>query len=174
MKRALGFKYTTGAVILAQIDSLAEQRRKYPQVLQKNLQRSGAKSNYMSQILTIWQNQISSAIFFTPMWFGIQSYIPKLPTYQQSTFIPYIYSKKEIDAIFKACDELRLQIVQTDSGLFCMPSLIRLLYSTGLRISEALAMKMEDVNLDENYLLVRIAKVEGTYNTNIRLPGLCL
>jgi integrase len=89
---------------------------------------------------------------------GIQSYIPKLPPPQQSKFIPYIYSQKEIEALLKACDELRLHFVQLDSCLFCMPTLIRLLYSTGLRIGEALSMKTEDVNLDENYLRVRDSK----------------
>jgi integrase len=39
-----------------------------------------------------------------------------------------------------------------------MPALIRLLYGTGLRISEALALKMDDVNLDDNYLRVRDSK----------------
>ena len=45
-----------------------------------------------------------------------------------------------------------------DSCIFCMPALIRLLYCTGLRLGEALAMKMEDVNLDENYLRVMDSK----------------
>ncbi len=39
-----------------------------------------------------------------------------------------------------------------------MPALFRLLYGTGLRIGEALALKNEDVNLADNYLLVRDSK----------------
>jgi integrase len=39
-----------------------------------------------------------------------------------------------------------------------MPALIRLLYCTGIRIGEALSIKMEDVNLDESYLRVRDSK----------------
>ena len=39
-----------------------------------------------------------------------------------------------------------------------MPALIRLLYSTGLRISEALALRDQDVNLEESYLLVNDSK----------------
>ncbi len=37
---------------------------------------------------------------------GIRSYIPQLPTFK-STFTPYIFSKTEINALFKAVDELR-------------------------------------------------------------------
>lgn len=39
-----------------------------------------------------------------------------------------------------------------------MPVLIRLLYATGLRIGEALALKMQDVNLNENWLRVKDSK----------------
>lgn len=45
-----------------------------------------------------------------------------------------------------------------NSCLICMPALIRLLYSTGVRIGEALALKDEDVNLEENYLRVKDSK----------------
>lgn len=89
---------------------------------------------------------------------GIQSFIPKLPPYHRSTFIPYIYSYIEVEAIFKACDELRLCAAHMQSNLFSMPALIRLLYGTGLRIGEALTMKNDDVNLDENYLRVKDSK----------------
>jgi integrase len=39
-----------------------------------------------------------------------------------------------------------------------MPTLVRLLFATGLRIGEALALKMEDVNTDANFLIVRKSK----------------
>lgn len=159
MKRALGFKYATGAVILGQIDRLAEQRveislgitKEFAAKWSEKLIEESDSSQY-SRISVL--AQFSSYLIDL----GIQSYIPKLLPYQQSTFIPYIYSQKEIDNIFRACDELRLSVLNMKSCLFCMPTLIRLLYCTGLRISEALAMRMEDVNLDESYLRVRDCK----------------
>jgi len=39
-----------------------------------------------------------------------------------------------------------------------MPALLRLLYGTGLRISEALALQNQDVNLEQHYLRVKDAK----------------
>jgi integrase len=42
--------------------------------------------------------------------------------------------------------------------LFVMPALVRLLFATGLRIGEALALKMEDINLESNFLIVRKSK----------------
>jgi integrase/recombinase XerD len=155
MKRALGFKYETGAVILDQIDRLAEQCAETSSGITKEFAEKWSKkrieeSDFYKYCRISFLAQFSSYLIDM----GIQSYIPKLPPYQQSTFIPYIYSQKEIGDIFKACDELRMSVLNMKSCLFCMPTLIRLLYSTGLRISEALVMKMEDVNLDENYLRV--------------------
>lgn len=45
-----------------------------------------------------------------------------------------------------------------DSAIIILPALIRLLYGTGLRIGEALSLKDEDVNLADNYIIVRDSK----------------
>jgi integrase/recombinase XerD len=45
-----------------------------------------------------------------------------------------------------------------DSPIIILPALIRLLYSTGLRISEALSLKERDIHLDDNVLIVRDSK----------------
>ena len=42
--------------------------------------------------------------------------------------------------------------------MFAMPALLRLLYSTGLRGGEALALAAKDVNLNDQYLIVRDSK----------------
>jgi integrase len=42
--------------------------------------------------------------------------------------------------------------------MFCIPALIRMLYCTGIRIGEAIALRDGDVHLDEGYLLVRDSK----------------
>lgn len=45
-----------------------------------------------------------------------------------------------------------------NSIIIILPALIRLLYGTGLRISEALSLRNKDVHLDDNYLVVRDCK----------------
>ena len=159
MKRALGFKYRTGTLILAQIDSLAAERVEISVGITKEFAENWGKKQLHESDSYQYARISFLAQFSSHLCdLGVQSYIPKLPRFPQSTFIPYIYSQKEIEALFKASDELRLSCVQMDSCIFCMPALIRLLYCTGLRLGEALAMKMEDVNLDENYLRVRDSK----------------
>jgi integrase len=91
---------------------------------------------------------------------GRDCYIPQMPRYNRSgkTFSPYIFTHEQIDAIMKKSDELRLYDKHMNCTLFCVPAVIRLLYSTGLRISEALSVKNEDVNMDDGYIHIRKTK----------------
>jgi integrase/recombinase XerD len=45
-----------------------------------------------------------------------------------------------------------------DSPIFILPALVRLLYATGLRISEALSLKERDIQLDDRVFIVRDSK----------------
>ena len=91
---------------------------------------------------------------------GIHSYIPQLPPSCNNTFIPHIFSQDEITAIFKACDEVKTQKRVMNSIIIILPALFRLMYGTGLRISEALALRNKNVNLADNFLVVKDCKNE--------------
>lgn len=88
---------------------------------------------------------------------GYRSHIPKLPKYR-STFIPYIFTKAEVASIFRASDKLFLKRKYMYSQVGAMPTLLRMLYSTGLRVGEALNLKHGDVDLDRGYLVLRACK----------------
>ncbi|MDO9579272.1 MAG: tyrosine-type recombinase/integrase, partial [Bacteroidales bacterium] len=90
---------------------------------------------------------------------GYDCYIPRIPVNPASkSFTPYIYSTREIADIFKASDNMRLYDKRMSTILFIVPIIIRLLYATGLRISEALALKNKDVDFDRRCLCVRKSK----------------
>jgi integrase len=89
---------------------------------------------------------------------GCPCFIPKLPRQSHPGFTPYIFTHEQITALFKACDQYRLYDVRMGTSLFAMPSLLRLLYSTGVRITETLSIKNEDVHLDEKYIMLRKTK----------------
>lgn len=88
---------------------------------------------------------------------GYPSYIPKLPRAYKSTFTPYIFSQQELQSIFKACDTLESK-GNMNSSHNVMPTLFRVLYGTGIRIGEAVALKNKDVHLQERYFIIRDSK----------------
>jgi hypothetical protein len=82
--------------------------------------------------------------------------LPPRPPKPPAEFIPYIYSEPEVRALLDAVDArheedwlVRPQTVRT---------LLLLLYATGLRISEALALTTADVDLHEAILTIRETK----------------
>jgi len=99
---------------------------------------------------------------------GCSCFIPRLPKQPNSNFAPYIFTKEQIASIFKAADDFRLYDKRMCSALFAMPTLLRLLYSTGLRVSEALSIRNEDVHIDENYI-----HIHKTKNGSDRVVPLC-
>ncbi len=159
LKRKLGFKFVSGSIILSQIDSLAAERGETASGITKGFtgiwsQRRPNESGFYRYDRIRHLAQFSSYL----CGLGIQSYIPRLPRLPKSTFIPYIYSQEEIRTLFDACDGLRARQARKDSCMICMPVLVRMLYCTGIRIGEAIALKDGDVHLDEGYLLVRDSK----------------
>jgi len=89
---------------------------------------------------------------------GCPCQIPKMPPQPKTDFTPYIFTMEEIASIFSACDAYRLYDVRMGTSLFTMPSLLRTLYGTGMRVSEALSIVNEDVHLDEKYIHLRKTK----------------
>jgi integrase len=156
MKRKLGFKFVKDAKLLFSIDVLATESGQITQGITKDFADLWIKKTFNESSRNHYQRAICLKHFSTFLCgFGIQSYIPKLPPPPKTTFIPHIYSPFEVNALFEASDKLRIPNSCTSCSLICLPLLIRTLYSTGIRIGEALALKNEDVNLLENYLRVR-------------------
>jgi len=158
LKRGMGFKYNTEEMIYSIFDRFTIERRETIVGITKNLaeewnRRKPNESDSYRYHRAICLNQLSSFLCKN----GIHSYIPKLPLCK-SSFTPHIFSQDEITAIFKACDEVRTQKKVMNSIIIILPTLFRLLYGTGLRISEALSLRNKDVHLDENYLVVRDCK----------------
>lgn len=88
---------------------------------------------------------------------GCECYISPPPR-NNSDFTPYIFTHEQIEKIFKICDGLTLHSSNMDCILFALPALFRLLYSTGLRINEALSIKNEDISLDNHWIILKKTK----------------
>jgi integrase/recombinase XerD len=82
----------------------------------------------------------------------LPSDVPKLPP----PLIPYIYSVDELNHLVAATDTL--QTPQSPLRADTMRSLLLLLYGTGMRIGEALSLRLPDVDLVERLLTVHDTK----------------
>lgn len=76
---------------------------------------------------------------------------------QHKDFCPYIYSKKELALLFHAADAFG-KVGKIPCSEKSFPLILRMLYGCGLRISEALALKVQDVDLKRSVLIIRDAK----------------
>jgi len=157
-KRELGFKYHTNATIFSLFDRFTIERGEKIVGITREL--AGAwrnlnpnESDSYKYHRCVCLNQLSSFL----CKIGFHSYMLQLPP-NRSAFVPYIFSKNQITALFEACDHVVNEKKRMDSPIIILPTLIRLLYGTGLRISEALALKTSDVDLDDDYLIVRDSK----------------
>jgi integrase len=101
------------------------------------------------------------AIFLN--YIGIYAYIAPWRVKPGSTFTPYIFTKEQICSILAVTDSLGYE-KRSQNFQYMYPFLIRLLYCCGLRISEALSLKIPDIDFGERLLKIKKAK----YN-NFRL-----
>lgn len=107
IEQFIGFKYDTEEVIYSIFDRFTIERGETIVGITKDLadawkelKPNESDSYKFHRVLCL--NQLSSFLCQT----GIRSYISQLPRCK-STFMPYIFSRHELTAIFKSCDEIR-------------------------------------------------------------------
>ena len=89
---------------------------------------------------------------------GHECYIPRLPKQKDMDFIPYVFTHQQMDMIFRECDRMTVLNGNMNSALFAIPALIRFLYSTGVRIGEALSIRNRDVDYALRRIIIRKTK----------------
>ena len=158
-KRSLGYKYTQAEFRFRVFDRFAVKEKCEQVGLTKDL-----FEKWMEPIPNEKESnryrRVNELINFSRYLndLGIASYCPRNIPHIRSGFSPYIFTHDEILRFFAACDEnLNWERYPTEF-VYTTPALFRLLYGTGLRISEALHLETEDVHLDDNYLLLRNTK----------------
>ena len=79
--------------------------------------------------------------------------------YKKDNYIPHIYTEDEINALFKMADTFQYL---SKKGIYdhdkMFPVIVRLLYSTGMRISEVLNLKLKDFNQNVGSILINDSK----------------
>lgn len=79
----------------------------------------------------------------------------------QVQFVPYIFTADEITRIFEISDSLEMSKRGSQFHLI-FPAILRVLYGTGLRISEVLSLQYDDVDLEKGLLKVWNSKFDNS------------
>jgi integrase/recombinase XerD len=98
---------------------------------------------------------------------GYDSYQPGYLKMPAKMFTPYIFSKEEIKRVFDAADSISSKNAAGSIELSSV--MFRLLYSTGLRVGELTALKLDDIAIYEK---IPYLKISNTKTNQDRLVAL--
>lgn len=159
LKQAVGYTYESEERALKRFDRYTLNNYPSATVLTKQIVLDWCdKKSYESKV-----NQCSRASIIRQFGkyldsIGVQAYIIPTGYYPSGKqYLPHIYTTNELRTFF----------AQTDSSRYCsacpvrhliMPLFFRMIYSCGLRVSEARLLKVEDVDLENGILAIHHSK----------------
>ena len=166
-KRAIGYSYRGEARILYHFDQFIHNQGWTTPTLEKPVVEAWTQRRSHEAHAT-WRHRCSPvrqlALYMTDL--GIPAYV--LPTGQVSKgspYIPHIYSDAELVAFCRQVDACRYQ-AEAPYRHWTLPLLFRVLYGTGMRLSEALHLRLEDVDDQAGIVTVR----DGKFHKDRLLP----
>ena len=165
-KRALGYKYNTISDSLRRFSSFTLKYKIENKVLSKEIILNWTAKR-KSESNKTWEHRASDirqfALYLKDL--GYEAYIPgKKQKIRRNEYIPYIFTLEEIHKLFYACDHIRPHV--RSNKHYVLPVLFRLLYCCGLRISEAISLKVGDLDLDSGIIMIR----ESKFNRDRLIP----
>lgn len=86
---------------------------------------------------------------------GFLVFMPKCPKHSDH-YVPYIFSNEEMVLIMQTADAIEPK--QNHPAGRCLSMLLRVLYGCGLRLGEALVLRVGDVNFKRGFLFLRQPK----------------
>lgn len=89
---------------------------------------------------------------------GQVCHVPIMPRHKEWGFTPRIYTHQEIRELFSAADNLVLDNNRNHRCLFSIPTIIRLLYATGMRVGEAVSITNDDVDVNAGTIVIKKSK----------------
>lgn len=159
LKRAVGYKYDTDAQHLKRFDRFTLEKYPNTRVLTKKMvlewcskkpYEAQANQNSRASIIRQFGKYLDSI--------GIKAYvIPKWYFPSEKKYIPYIYSAEELARFFAETDKCQY-CCECPYRHLIMPIIFRMIYTCGLRLSEARLLKVDDVDLKDGILIIRQTK----------------
>lgn len=159
LKRSTGYKYTTSQILIEQFDNFCYSKYQDKNILDETIGLDWAKTRKDESVSSL-QNRIVVVREFARYLISLNktafviptTYIPKKNKYKS-----YIYTSNELEKIFDVIDNQKFKCTyKTSYTVFTV--LFRIFYGCGLIISEALNLKVKDVDLQNGIIAVYEAK----------------
>ncbi len=157
-KRTLGYKYDTARQELQRFSIFTLNYGIENKVLSKQLVMDWT-SKKKNESVKRWAHRCSDLRQFTLYLqnMGYDVFIPPgCRKVNYGEYIPYIFTHDEIARLLQVVDSIKPHPLSNKHASY--PLLFRLLYCCGLRISEALRLKISDVDFDKGVLFIRESK----------------
>lgn len=159
-KRALGCRYNVQAVSLARFDRFSSAFGAGKNVLSKELVEAWCakktNENARNQQDRVWLTGQLAKFMVRQGW---QAYVPpkSLSAKYDCSFVPHIFSEAELKALFESADAQPYCGWSRNKDKM-VPLIFRLIYGCGLRASETVALRLQDVDLHEGVLAILDSK----------------
>ena len=158
-KQAMGYRYAGEARVLYRFDQFVQEQGLEDVRLDQSLVNAWNQRRSHEAPAT-WSHRRTPvrqlALYMTEM--GLPAYVPPTGgTSKVPRYVPHIYSDTELGAFFHQVDACRYH-AEIPYRHWTLPVLFRVLYGTGLRLSEALHLRLEDVDDQAGILTIRDGK----------------
>lgn len=160
LKRALGFSYEAEAGSLRRIDTFLCRNTLSEKYITKELCDLWCKKRTYETV-TNQASRISTMRVFCRYLndIGIPAYIPpKGITKKRTRYDAHIYTDEELQHFFDAVDKSKSVSDSCPYRSDVMPVFFRILYTSGMRVSELRLARIRDVDLEKGYIHVLEAK----------------
>jgi integrase len=157
-KQMTGFKYNNQARELERFDAYCYYNG-YSGIRLTKPMLDGFIYGEFERSCTHYKKEIIIRDFAEFLWrHGYQVHVPitKSASQKKNTHIPYIFTQKQLHKLFMEVDSYPLE--ETNNRNVLDPVLFRLLYGSGLRVSEALNLQLKDIDLEQEMLIIHHAK----------------
>lgn len=153
-RRALGYKYIEMERCLHEFDILSLKYDCSGGLPKELVMAYIEKKPHWSQSTQRQKVMVARSIALYLQKYGLSVYLcdEKSVTKDSGNFKPYIFTRQQMEQIFEMADNIPPR-GSTNSDIF-YPVILRMLYGCGLRISEALSLRMKDVDLSEGLLYI--------------------
>ena len=159
-KHSLGYKFKKAESMLKRFDIFLQNNQHAEISLPKDLVIEWCKQS-PNETISNRTHRISLlrglAEYMNRIGYFAYTFPRGMVTIDRYTYQPYIFSDDEIRRIFTVCDNYRPSVISPYRHKI-IPLIIRILYGCGLRVSEAVKLKKDDIDLTNGTFFIQHTK----------------